>query len=94
MVINKHLSHLESLLESEQEQWSEKWASRRIGLFGAGRVKKTKSNVRLKPMKKKSSQTAASKQTLKHERRWMRKEAEGGQCARKRGGDRATSNVQ
>jgi len=83
-----------SLSESEQEQWSEKWASRRIGLFGAGGGKKTKSNALLKPMKKKSSQTTASKQKPKHERRWMRKEAEGGQCAGKRGGDRAISNVQ
>ena len=32
----------ESLSESEQEQWSKKWASRRIGWFGAGRGKKTK----------------------------------------------------
>jgi len=52
---------LESLSESEQEQWSKRWASRRIGLFGAGRENKTKSNAWLKSMEKKSSQTAASK---------------------------------
>jgi hypothetical protein len=47
-------------------------------------------------MEKKSSQTAASKQKQKpkQERRWIRKEAKGSQCAGKRGGDRATSNAQ
>jgi len=70
------------------------WSSRRIGRFGAGRRKKTKSNARLKSMEKKSSQTAASKQKPKQERRWIRKEAKGSQCAGKRGGDRATSNAQ
>ena len=38
-----------------------RWASRRIGWFGVGRVKRTKSNARLKPMEMKSSQTEASK---------------------------------
>jgi len=33
---------LESLSESEQEQWSKRWASRRIGWFDAGREKRTK----------------------------------------------------
>jgi len=83
----------ESLSESEQEQWLEKWASRRIRWFGAGREKKTKSNARLKSMEKKSSQTAASKSTPKQERRRIRKEAKGSQFAGKRGGDRATSNA-
>jgi len=63
----------ESLSESEQEQslssGRKRWASRRIGWFGAGRGKKTKSNARLKSMEKKSSQTAASKQKPKQERR-------------------------
>jgi len=43
---------------------------------------------------KKSSETAASKQKPKQERRWIRKEAKGSQCAGKRGGDRAPSNAQ
>ena len=42
----------------------------------------------------KSFQTAANKQKPKQERKWIRKEAKGSQCAGKRGGDRATSNVQ
>jgi len=73
-----------------------RWESRRIGWFGADRGKKTKSNARLKSMEKKSSQTAASKQTPKQERSWIRKEAKGIQCAGpgKRGGDIATSNAQ
>ena len=37
------------------------WASRRIGWFGADRGKKTKGNIRLKSMEKKSSPTTASK---------------------------------
>jgi len=43
-----------------------------------------------------SSQTAASKQTFTgpmQERRRIRKEAKGSQCAEKRGGDKATSNA-
>jgi len=73
-----------------------RWDSRRIEWFGAGRGKKTKSNTRLKSMdsEKKSSQTAASKQKPKQERRWIRKEANGSQCAGMRGGNRATSNAQ
>jgi len=55
--------------------------------------KKTKSNARLKSMEKKSSQTAASKQNPKQERKRVRKEAKGDQFAGKRGGDRATSNA-
>jgi len=84
----------ESLSESEQEQWSERWVSRRIGLFGADRGKKTKSGARLKSMEKKSSQTAASKPNPNQEKRQIRKEAKGSQFAGKRGGDRATSNAQ
>jgi len=53
-----------------------------------------KSNARLKLMEKKCNQTAASKPNPKQERRRMRKEAKGSQCAGKRGGDRATSNAQ
>jgi len=45
-------------------------------------------------MEKKSSQTAASKPNPKQERRRIRMEAKVSQCAEKRGGDRATSNVQ
>jgi len=46
-------------------------------------------------MEKKSPQTAASgKQKPKQERRWIRKEAKGRQCAGKCGGNRATSNAQ
>jgi len=67
-------------------------ASRKIDWFGAGRVKKTKSNARLTSMEKKSSQTAASKPNPKQERRQIRKEAKSSQCAGKRGGDRATLN--
>ena len=48
----------------------------------------------VKSMEKKSSQTAASKPNPKQERRRIRKEAKGSQCAGKRNGDRATSNVQ
>jgi len=40
------------------------------------------------------SQTAASKPNPKQERRRIRKEAKGSQCAGKHGGDRATSNAQ
>jgi len=52
-------------------------------------------NAPLKPIEKKSSQTAASKQKpkLKQDKRHMRKEAKGSQCAGKRGGDRATLNA-
>jgi len=44
-------------------------------------------------MEKKSSQTTASKQKPKQEKRRIRKEAKGSQCAGKRGGDRAISNA-
>jgi len=47
-----------------------------------------------KTMEKKSSQTAASNPKSKQERRQIRKEAQGSQCAGKRGGDRAISNAQ
>ena len=53
-----------------------------------------KGNTRLKLMEKKSSQAAVSKQKSKREKRWIRKEAKGSQCAGERGGDRATSNAQ
>jgi len=53
-----------------------------------------KSNARLKSIEKKSSQTAVSKPTPKQERRRIRNKAKGSQCARRRGGDRATSNAQ
>jgi len=39
--------------------------------------KRTRSNARLKPMEKESSQTAASKQKPKQERRWIKREAKG-----------------
>jgi len=45
-------------------------------------------------MEKKTSQTAASKPTPKKERRRIKREAKGSQCAGKRGGDRTTSNAQ
>jgi len=80
--------------ESEQEQGRKRWASRRIGWFAAGRRKKTKRNARLKSREKKSFQTAASKPNLKLERRWIRKEAKGSQCAGKRGGNRTKLNAQ
>ena len=65
------------------------------GLGGLVQVeKKMNSNARLKSMEKKSSQTAASKPNPQQERRRIRKEAKSSQCAGKRGGDRATSNVQ
>ena len=48
----------------------------------------------MKSMEKKSYQTAASKPNPKWERRRIRKESKGSKCARKRGGDRATSNAQ
>ena len=72
----------------------EKVSSRRIGWFGAGRGKKTKSNARLKSMEKKSCQTASSKLKPKQERRRIRKKAKGSQCPGKRSSDRATSNAQ
>jgi len=62
--------------------------------FGAGRGEKAKRNARLKSIGKKSSQTAASKPHSKQERRRIRKEAKGSQCAGNSGGDRATSNAQ
>ena len=66
------------------------------GLDGFVQVveKKTKNNASLKPIEKKSSQTATSKPKPKQERKRIRKEAKGSQCAGKRGGNRATSNVQ
>jgi len=45
-------------------------------------------------MENKSSQPVASEPNPKQERRQIRKEARGSQCAGKRGGDRATSNAQ
>ena len=48
----------------------------------------------MKSMEKKSSQTAASKQKPKQEKRWIKEEAKGSQYAGKHGGDRATSNAQ
>jgi len=51
----------ESLSESEQEQWSEKMGKSKGWVVVAGRGKKTKSNARSNTMKKKSSQTTASK---------------------------------
>jgi len=65
------------------------------GLDGFVQVveKKTKNNASLKPIEKKSSQTATSKQKPKQERAWIRKKAKGSQCAGKCGGDRATSNM-
>jgi len=47
----------------------------------------------LKSMQKKSSQTVASQQKPQQEKIWIRKEAKGSQCARKRGGDRATTRI-
>jgi len=45
---------------------------------------------------KESSPTAANKQNLKQERRWIRKETKGSQCAGpgNHGSDRETSNAQ
>jgi len=86
----------ESLLESDGSSGRKRWSSRKIqlGWFGASRGKKMKINAYLKSMEKKSSQTTAGKQKPKKERRWIRKEAKGSQCAGKRGVDRATSNLQ
>jgi len=53
----------ESLSESGRSSGWKRWASRRIGWFGAGWGKKTKNNARLKSMEKKSYQTAARSQT-------------------------------
>ena len=63
-------------------------------VVGADRGKNTNSKARLKSMEIKSSQTAASKQNPQEEKRRIRKEAKGSQCAGKRGGDRGTSNAQ
>ena len=71
-----------------------RWVGRRIGLFDAGRGTKTKSRARFKSIEKKSYQASASKQKPKQERRWIRKEAKGSQCAGECGSDRATSNAQ
>jgi len=51
----------ESLLESEQEQWSKRMGKSKHWVVGAGRGKNTKSSARLKSMEKKSFQTAASR---------------------------------
>ena len=48
----------------------------------------------VKSMEKKFSPTAASKQKPKQDRRLIRKEAKGSQCAGNRGGDIATSNAE
>jgi len=84
----------ESSSESQQEQWSKKMGKSKDWVAWCRSMEKTKSNARLKSIEKKSSQTAASKPTPKQERRRIRNEAKGGQCAGKRGGDRATSNAQ
>ena len=53
-----------------------------------------KSSAHLKWVAKKSFQTTVSKQRPKQERRQIRKEGKGSQCAGKRGGDRLPSNAQ
>jgi len=69
----------------EQEQWSKKMdKSKNCVVWCRSRGKD----------EDKSSQTAASKPISTQERRRIRKEAKGSQCAGKRGGDRATSNAQ
>ena len=82
----------ESLLESEQEQWSEKMGRSKDWVVWCRSREKTKTNARLKSMETKYSQTAASKPNPKQERRRIRKEAKGSQFAGKRGGDRATNS--
>ena len=72
----------------------EKWAGRRIGWFGAGRERKTKSSARVRSMEKKLSQTEATKQRPKQERGRIGNAAKDSQCAGKRGSDRKISNAQ
>jgi len=59
------------LSKSEQKQSSQKMGESNDGEVWCRSRNKTKSNARLKPMEKKSSQPAASKQKPKHERKWI-----------------------
>ena len=87
----------ESLSESEQEQWSKKMSKSKDWVVWCRSRKKDEeqrpfevNGKEIFSNRSKQTKAAASKQ----ERRWIRKEAKGSQCAGKRGGDRATSNVQ
>ena len=83
----------ESLLESEQEQWSEKMGKSKDWVVWCRSRKKDEEQRPFEVDGKQNSQTAASKPNPKQERRRIRKEAKGIQFAGKRGGDRATSNA-
>jgi len=85
----------EGLSKSEQEQWSKKMAESKDWVVWCRSRKKDEEQRPLfeADVKLKSSQTSASKQKPKQENRWIRKKATGSLYARKRGGDRATSNA-
>jgi len=87
----------ESLSESEQEQWSKKMGKSKDWVVWCRSRKKDEVQRPFEVDSKnreRNSQTAASKPKPKQERRRIRKEAKGSQCAGKRGGDRATSYAQ
>jgi len=86
----------ESLLESEQEQWSTKMGKSNLKDWVV-RCRSRKNDEEHCPFEVNGKEIFSnhSKQpNPKQERRRMRKEAKGSQCAGKRSGDRATSNAQ
>ena len=84
----------ERLSESEQVQWSKKISKSKDWVVWCRSRKKVEEQRPFEADGKKLTQTTASKQKPRQERRWIRKEAKGIQCAGKRGSDRATSNEQ
>jgi len=86
----------ESLSESEQEQWAEKMGKSKDWVVWCRSRRKDKEKRPFEVDGKEilSNRSLASTPTPKQERRRVRKETKGSQFAGKRGGDRATSNVQ
>jgi len=84
----------ESLLKSEQEQWSEKMGKSEDWVVWCRSRKKDEKKRLFEVDGKEIFSNCSSKPNPKQERRCIRKEAKGSQFAGKRGGDRATSNAQ
>jgi len=85
----------ERLSESEQEQWSKKMSKSKDCRVVWCRSRENDEVQRPFEANGKEIFGNRSKQAkAKAGRRWMRKEAKGSQCARKRGGNSATSNAQ
>ena len=81
------------VIGSEQEQWSKKMGKLKDWVVWCRSREKDEEHHQFEIDGKEIIQTAASKQKPKQEKRWIKKEAKGSQCAGKHGGDRATSNV-